>query len=132
MAFCESYVTDEMPNDKKWSRIVFVSVSNSELKMRCENVIFIITQLPFDVSQDDIVKYFEFEEIGECRKFKGRQAKVPQMTVTMHSDSVQTVIFKPTIIDDQNDPREVFTHDFLVGIGYLNPDGTAVNASKET
>lgn len=129
--FCESHIFNEMDDEKKWEMLRPVQVKEGYFKMRCADVIFIISQLPFDVNHDDIVNYFKFEEVGDCRKYKDRKQNVPQMTVTMQNNSVQTVIFQPTIINDSHDPRDVFTDEFLIGIGYLNPDGTVADAPKK-
>lgn len=100
-----------------------VSGGNGIMKFRYGNVVFVIEAIPFSLSQDELLRGMEFENEGQCRKYKNPPTKTPNFTVTVNDTDVKTVIFRENVGVDTYDPTEVFTHEFLVGIGYYKNEG---------
>jgi len=95
-----------------------VTGGNGVMKFRYGNVVFVIQAIPFSLSQDELLHSMQFEDNGQCRKYKAPPTQTPNFTVTVNDTDVQTVIFRENVGVDTYDPTEVFTHEFLVGIGY--------------
>jgi len=122
--FCEIHRDFMTIADNANKPIKIINTVNGVTKLRCEKMVFVIQDLPFDLTTEQQIRQMKFEEEGECRKYKSKLMQAyPDISITMRNDEIQTVIFTEKVGIDTYDPTEVFTQEFLDGIGYKAKDG---------